>query len=107
MSDAPVTLKTDLLVWIMLGLGLAGIVGITIWLGFLTQNKDNASEIQKNLSIIAGISAVIIALFGVTAYVYFSANVAYLSPFILIMTFVNLFLSTFAISAASLQVVNS
>jgi hypothetical protein len=97
----------DLPVWIMLGTGLLGIISITVWLGFLTQNKDNATEIQKNLAIVAGISGALIFVFGIAAYIYFSANTNYLTPFLLIMTFMNLFLSIFAVSSATLQVVKS
>jgi uncharacterized membrane protein len=97
----------DLPVWIMLGTGLIGLVSITIWLGFLTQNKDNASEIQKNLAIVAGISGALILVFGIAAYIYFAANTNYLTPFLLVMTFINMFLSLFAVSCSTLQVIKS
>ena len=92
---------------VLLGIGILGIVGISIALGFLTQNKDNGSEIQKNLGIVAGVTSILVILFGSVAYMYFTANVNLLPPFVLVMTFVNLLLSIFAVSAASLQVVNS
>jgi hypothetical protein len=92
---------------ILLGVGITGIVGISLALGFLTQNKDNGAEIQKNLGIVAGVSGILVILFGVVAYIYFTTNINYMGPFVLIMTFVNLLLSIFAISAASLQIVNS
>ncbi len=91
----------------MSGIGLVGVIAIIVWMGFLTQNKDNAEDIKKNLGIIAAVTFVIIGIFGAAAYVYFSANVALLTPFVLIMTFLNLFLSSFAVSAASLQVINA
>jgi hypothetical protein len=91
----------------LLGLGVSGILGVGIGLGFLTQNKDNGAEIQKNLGIIAGVTGILILIFGVVSYIYFSSNINYMAPFVLIMTFVNLFMSVFAVSAASLQVVNS
>ena len=92
---------------ILLGVGILGILGISLTLGFLTQNKDNGAEIQKNLGIVAGVSGILVILFGVVAYIYFTTNINYMGPFVLIMTFVNLLLSIFAISAASLQIVNS
>lgn len=92
---------------ILLGVGILGIVGISLALGFLTQNKDNGAEIQKNLGIIAGTTGILVILFGVVAYIYFTANINYMGPFVLVMSFVNLLLSIFAISAASLQIVNS
>ena len=92
---------------VLLGSGILGVVGVGIGLGFLTQNKDNGAEIKKNLGIIAGVTGVLILLFGVVAYMYFSANINYMAPFVLVMTFVNLFMSIFAVSASSLQIVNS
>jgi hypothetical protein len=92
---------------VLLGIGVLGIVGISMALGFLTQNKDNGADIQKNLGIIAGITGIIVILFGVVAYIYLTANINYMGPFVLVMSFVNLLLSVFAVSAASLQVVNS
>jgi len=97
----------DIWVWILFVTGLLGIVAILMWLSFLTQNKDNATEIRKILAIVAGVNGVMVLIFGVAAYVYFSANTMYLTPFLLIMTFINLFLSLFAISSSVLQVVNT
>ena len=95
---------SDVVLWALLGLGLAGIVGVMIALGFLTQNKDNGSEIRKNLGIITGVTGVLVFIFGAVAYMYFTTNVNYLTPFLIIMTFVNLLLSLIAVSAASLSV---
>jgi hypothetical protein len=92
---------------VLLGIGVVGIVAITITLGFLTQNKDNGAEISKNLAIIGGTTAIIVLIFAVVSYIYFSANINYMAPFVLIMTFVNLFLGIFAVSASSLQTINS
>ena len=98
---------TDLPVWIMLGLGLSGMVAIIVWLGFLTQNKDNGSEIQKNLGIVTGITGGLTIVFAIAAYVYFSANTNYITPYLLVMTFVNMFLSLLAVSVSTLQVIKS
>lgn len=92
---------------VLLGIGIVGICGLTIGLGALTQNKDNGADIQKSLGIIAAITIILVAIFGVVAYMYFQANINYMTPFVLIMTFVNLAMSTIAVSIASLQVVNS
>lgn len=97
----------DLPVWIMLGLGVTGVLALTIWMGFMTQNKDNGPEIQKNLWIVFGVVGVLIGLFGAAAYIYFTANTNYITPFLLVMTFLNLFLSLFATSAATLQIAKS
>jgi hypothetical protein len=94
----------DTAVYIMMGLGIVGMLVIIGMMGFWTQNKDNGAEIQKNLGIVAGVTGIIILfLFAPAAYIYFMANVNYLTPFLLIMCFVNLFLSLFAVSAATLN----
>jgi hypothetical protein len=100
-------MQSDAILWTLLGLGLTGMISIIVWLGFLTQNKDNASEIRKNLGIVGGISAVLIGIFGFVAYMYFIQNPGYIPFFTLIMLFVNLFLGVFAVSAASLSIVHS
>ena len=100
-------ISPDIVIWIMLVLGIGGMIAIIVWLSFLTQNKDNASEIQKNLVIVAAVSGVLTILFGIAAYIYFTANTNYLTPFLLVITFVNMFLSLFAISTSSLQIIRT
>lgn len=100
-------MQSDPIIWTLLGLGLTGIIAILTWLGFLTQNKDNASEIRKNLGIVGGISAILIGIFGFVAYMYFIQNPGYTPFFTLIMIFVNLFLSVFAVSASTLSIVHA
>lgn len=95
----------DMAVWTMLITGLIGIIALLVWMGFLTNSKDGASDIQKNLGIVASVTAILVGLFGGAAYIYFSANVNYLSPFLLVLGFVNLFLSVFATSASTLGIV--
>jgi len=99
-------MSPEIPVYVMLGLGLAGIVSIIVWLGFLTQNKDNGAEIQRNLAIVSAVVAVLVFLFGGAAYIYFMSNTVYLLPFLLIMSFINMALSVIAVSTASLGVVN-
>ena len=98
--------SSDIWVWVLFVIGLLSIIAIIVWLSFLTQNKDNATEIRKILAIVAGVNGVMVLIFGVAAYVYFSANTMYLTPFLLGMVFINMFLSLFAISSSVLQVVN-
>jgi len=100
-------ISPDIVIWIMLIIGIGGMIAIIVWLSFLTQNKDNASEIQKNLVIVASVSGVLTILFGIAAYIYFTANTNYLTPFLLVITFVNMFLSLFAISTSSLQIIRT
>ena len=94
----------ELSVAIMLGIGILGIIGITIWMGFLTQNKDKGADIKIQLGIVTGITAVLIGIFGVAAYMYLLANTNYLTPFLIFMTFLNMFLSTLAVCVATIQV---
>jgi len=98
---------SDIWIWVLFVIGLLGLLGIILWLSFLTQNKDNATEIRKILAIVAGVNGIMVTIFGVAAYVYFSANTMYLTPFLLIVTFLNMFLSLFAISSSALQVVRT
>lgn len=90
--------------YVMLGFGLIGLVAITVWLGFLTNNKDNANEIQKQLGIVTAVTGVLVLIFGGAAYMYFTTDINALTPFLLIMTFVNMFLSLVAVSTASLGI---
>lgn len=90
---------------VMLGLGITGILGIIIFLSQMpVSNPDHANQIQINLGIVTGVTAVIMLLFGGAAYMYFTTDVNALTPFLLIMTFVNMFLSLVAVSAASLGI---
>lgn len=94
----------DFVVWTMISLGIAGIIGLMIWLGMLTRNRDEGADIQKNLAIIASVTGVLVFLFGIAAYMYFSANSNYLLNYLMIMSFVNMFFSVFAVSASTLQI---
>ena len=100
-------MQANVPVYVLLGLGLSGLVAIIVWLGFLTQNKDNGSEIQKQLGIVTGVTSALVLLFGGAAYMYFTTDVNALTPFLLVMTFVNMFLGLVAVSAASLGIVYS
>jgi hypothetical protein len=95
---------TNVLLYIILGLGLAGLVAVITWLGFLTNNKNNGNEIQKQLAIVSAVTGVLVLIFGGAAYMYFTTDVNALTPFLLIMAFVNMFLSLVAVSTASLGV---
>ncbi len=98
-------ISTNVLVSTLLGLGLTGVVSLIIWLSFLTQNKDNGSEIQKQLAIVTSVTGILVLVFGGAAYMYFTTDVNALTPFLLVMTFVNMLLSLVAVSTASLNVV--
>lgn len=94
----------DFIVWTMLALGLGGIIGLMVWLGMMTQNTEDGTEIRKNLAIIGGVTGVLVILFGIAAFMYFSANSNYLLNYLMVMSFVNVFFSIFAVSASTLQI---
>jgi hypothetical protein len=91
------------LTYALLGIGVAGII-VCMGLVAFKSPDENANEFRKNLGIVAGGCGGAILLFAGGAFIYFSTHVNYLTPFLLIMTFINLFLSVFAISAASLRI---
>ena len=93
----------DIATWITLGLGIALIIVSLIFVGMSSPDK-NANEIRKNLGVVAGMSGGGVLAFGIASYIYFSTHVNYLTPFLLIMTFVNLALSVIAVSISSLKV---
>jgi hypothetical protein len=92
--------------WGLLGLGIIGIGFCIIWIATNAPNP-NANEIRKNLGIVAGVSGAAVLVFAIAAYIYFSTHVNYLTPFLLIMTFINLALSVFSTSAATLQITSA
>ena len=94
----------DVSVMVMLGLGLIGIIGIIVWISFMTQNKDSGAQIKIELGIVGGLIAVIVGIFAIASYMYFTANINYLSSFLLWTTFLNMFLGLFAVSAATIQI---
>ena len=97
-------IPTNGLLYVMLGLGLSGLTAVMVWLGFLTNNKTNGNEIQKQLGIVTAVTGVLVLIFGGAAYMYFTTDVNALTPFLLVMTFVNMFLSLVAVSASSLGI---
>jgi hypothetical protein len=89
---------------ILLVIGCLGIVGVSIGMGFLSRDKDNGQKITTELGIISVVVIFLCILFGIAAYIYFSSYPAYLTNFVLVMTFVNLALSMFAISASTIRI---
>jgi hypothetical protein len=92
---------------VMFVIGILGIVGMIVGIAFFPQNPDHGPDIKKNLGIVAITTAILIGIFGGAAYMYFNANLNSLPTFLLVMSFINLFLSTLAVSASSLQITYS
>lgn len=107
MEVAIPTSSSQVVIYALLFFGIAGIITAVGLLGFLTQNVDNTADIKAKLGGIAAGCSVAVILFGIAAYIYFSINKAYMTSFILIMTFINLLLSLFAVSAASIGITSA
>jgi len=91
-------------VYILLFLGIGLIVTSVGILSYLTQNKDNAENINAKIGAVTGVTSVAVLLFGIVAYIYFTTNKAYMTNFILIMTFLNMLLSIIAVSTSVINV---
>lgn len=89
---------------ILLAVGCALIIVITGWMSSLTQRKDQGQQIKTELAGVSVITIILCAVFGFAAYVYFSSYPAYLTNFILVISFINLALSVFAVSVATINV---
>jgi hypothetical protein len=88
----------------LLSLVLAGLIGIYIYIGIMAGKLDNANEVSKHIGIIAGTTGVLLIIFTVLSFYYFTTNVTYATPYLLIMSGVNAFLSLLAVSVATIQV---
>ena len=96
----------DIVMWSALGLGIASVIITMVFIGFSSPDKD-ANEIRKNLGIAAGVCGGGILIFAIAAYIYFSTHVNYLTPFLLITTFINMFLSVFAVAASTVKITSA
>jgi hypothetical protein len=90
----------------LLSLILLSFFGIYLYIGLSAGNSANANEISKHIAVISGSTGALLILFTVLSFYYFSANVNYATPYLLIMSGVNSFLSLLALSVASVQVYN-
>jgi membrane-associated HD superfamily phosphohydrolase len=97
----------ELPVWIILTIATIGVIVMLVLLGNLQKEKDANSEIDKTIVLYASVSAVFVLLFGVACYIYFSSNMNYSTPFIIVMLFMNTFLSIVAVAASTQQVIHS
>jgi len=82
-------------------------VGIYLYIGLKAGDTQNANELGKHIAIIAGSTGALLILFTVLSFYYFTSgtNINYATPYLLIMTGVNSFLSLLALSVASIQVI--
>jgi len=93
-------------VWTFLILFMIGLIGLYIYIGVYVGNKDTNNDVRKHLIIIGSLTGVITFFFGIISFFYFAANQRYVTEFLLLMNFVTLFLSLFALSTSSLQILS-
>ena len=93
-------------VWSFLIIFMIGLIGLYIYIGVYVGDKDTNNDVRKHLIIIGSLTGVITFFFGIISFFYFAANQRYVTEFLLLMNFVTLFVSIFALSAASLQVLS-
>jgi len=96
----------DNLPYILFGVFGLGLLSLYLYIGFGSSQTDNASEINKQIGIVAGVTTVLVLLFGVITYVYFSVNVNYVTPYLLVSNNINLLLSIIAVAISSLRLSN-
>lgn len=83
---------------------LLSFLGIYLYIGLNAGKADNANEVSKHIAIVSGSTGALLILFTVLSFYYFTANVNYATPYLLIMSGVNSFLSLLALSVATIQV---
>ncbi len=82
---------------------LGGLAGVIVAVSYFAGDKDNLQEVQKNLSIIAGTSSVLLLLAGIFLYVYIRVNPQAFVPAMIIMNVLSLEVALVAVSASVLQ----
>jgi hypothetical protein len=81
---------------------IGGLAGVIVALNYFVGDKDNLQEVQKNLSIIAGTSSVMLLLLGIFLYIYIRVNGGAI-PILLIMNIISMELALIAVSSSILQ----
>jgi hypothetical protein len=82
---------------------IGGLAGVIVALNWMVGDKDNLQNVQKNLSIIAGTSSVLLLLTGIFVYIYIRINPQAFVPIVLIMSFLSLEVALTAVSSSILQ----
>jgi hypothetical protein len=82
---------------------LGGLAGVIVAVSYFAGDKDNLQEVQKNLSIIAGTSSVLLLLAGIFLYVYIRVNPQAFVPAMIILNVLSLEVGLVAVSASVLQ----
>lgn len=96
----------DIVSVVMLVIILGGLIGLYIYIGMSSSKLDNANEINKHIAIIAGTLAGLMLIFTGLSFYYFTTaeHLKDATAYLLVMSGINIFLSLFAVSSATLQV---
>ena len=82
---------------------IGGLAGVIVAVSYFAGDKDNLQEVQKNLSIIAGTSSVLLLLAGIFLFIYIRVNPQAFVPITLLMNVLSLEVALVAVSASVLQ----
>jgi hypothetical protein len=82
---------------------IGGLAGVIVAVSYFAGDKNNLQEVQKNLSIIAGTSSVLLLLAGIFLFIYIRVNPQAFVPITLIMNVLSLEVALVAVSASVLQ----
>lgn len=88
---------------LFLGLFGLGVLGLYMYIGLMSSNINSAAEINKQIIIVSSVTGILTIIFGFLTFIYFSINVNYVTPFLLISNTVVLTISLIALSVASLR----
>lgn len=86
---------------------IVGLAGLYLYIGLKAGKADSANEVSKHIAIVSGSTGALVILFTLLSFYYFTANINYATPYLLIMSGVNTFLSLIALSVGTIQVYNA
>jgi hypothetical protein len=89
---------------ILIGVFGLALLGLFIYIGVASGDQDTTVQVNKNISIVAGVTTALSFIFGLLTFFYFSVNTDYITPFLLISNSVNLTLALVAVGISSLRV---
>ncbi len=82
---------------------IGGLAGVIVALNFFVGDKDNLQEVQRNLSIIAGTSSIMLLLIGLFLYMFIRVNPQAFIPISILMNMLSLEVALIAVSSSVLQ----
>jgi hypothetical protein len=82
---------------------IGGLAGVIVALNYFVGDKDNLQEVQRNLSIIAGTSSIMLLAIGFFLYMFIRVNPQAFIPISILMNFLSLEVALIAVSSSVLQ----